>query len=253
MERTNVVRLALIAALAVWSNTPARAAEITILVNQGALSGVRDLAAGYEKATGHKVVIDFVGVAQQEEKVKTDAPGDLVVNFMPAFDEIIKAGKVIGPVVEFARAGNGVAVKAGAPRPDISTVEGFKRAMLNAKSIGHSNGGTGPYNTRLFQRLGIYDQIKDKVHIVMGKLVAQAVADGEVEIGIQQTNVIQPVAGTTYLGPLPAELIEYGHFGVAVRNVSKNEAAARELIKFMTSPEAAPLLRKSAMEPSFAV
>src|SRR2546427_6585336 len=249
MKRTLVVMITFVVALAAWSNTPAQAAEITILVNQGALSGVRDLAAGYEKATGHKVVIDFVGVAQQEEKVKTDAPGDLVVNFMPAFDEIIKAGKVIGPVVEFARAGNGVAVKAGAPRPDISTVEGFKRAILNAKSIGHSNGGTGPYNTRLFQKLGIYDQIKDKIKIVTGKLVAVAVADGEVEIGIQQTNVIQPVAGTQYLGPLPPDLIEYGHFGVAVRNVSKNQDVARELIKFMTSPGAAALLRKSAMEP----
>ena len=79
--------------------------------------------------------------------------------------------------------------------------------------------------------------------------MAVAVAEGEVEIGIQQTNVIQPVAGTTYLGPIPPDLIEYGHFGVALRNVSKNAAEARDLIKFMTSPEAAALLRKSAMEP----
>ena len=250
MKTTLFAMITFVAALAAWANTPAQAADITILVNQGALSGVRDLAAGYEKATGHKVVIDFVGVAEQTEKIKTDTPGDLVVNFMPAFDELVKAGKVIGPVVEFARAGNGVAVKAGAPKPDISTAEGFKQAMLNAKSIGHTNAGTGPYNTRLFQKLGIYDRIKDKIKIVTGKPVAVAVAEGEVEIGIQQTNVIQPVAGTTYLGPLPPELIEYGHFGVALRNVSKNEAEARNLIKFMTSPEAAALLRKSAMEPA---
>ena len=250
MKRSLVAMITFVAAaLTAWTAMPAQTAEITILVNQGAVSGVRDLAAGYEKATGHKVVVDFVGVAQQDQKIKTDAAGDLVVNFMPAFDELIKDGKVIGPVVEFARAGNGVAVKAGAPGPDIGTVESFKRAMLNAKSIGHSNGGTGPYNTRLFQKLGIYDQIKDKIKIITGKLVAVAVAEGEVEIGIQQTNVIQPVDGTTYLGPLPPELIEYGHFGVAVRNVSKNEAVARDLIKFITSPEAAALLRKSAMEP----
>src|SRR5947208_9880950 len=249
MQRKNVVSLALIAALAVWSNRPAPAAEITILVNQGALSGVRDLAAGFEKASGHKVVIDFVGVPEQAEKINTDAPGDVVVNFMPAFEDLIKRNKVVGSVVEVARAGNGVAVKAGAPKPDISTAEGFKRAMLNAKSIGHSNAGTVPYNTRLFQKLGIYEQIKDQIKIITGKPVAVAVAEGEVEIGIQQTNVIQPVAGTTYLGPLPPELIEYGHFGVAVRNVSKNETVARDLIKFMTSPEAAALLRKSAMEP----
>ena len=249
LKRTIAAMIMFIAVQTAWTGTPAQAGEVTILVNQGALSGVRDLAAGYEKATGNKVVIDFVGVAQQDEKIKTNAPGDLVVNFMAAFDQLIKDGKVIGPAVEFARAGNGVAVKEGAPGPDISTSEGFKRAMLNARSIGHSNAGTGPYNTRLFQKLGIYDQIKDKIKIITGKTVAVAVAEGEVEIGIQQTNVIQPVAGTTYLGPLPPELIEYGHFGVAVRNVSKNEAVARELIKFMTSPEAAALLRKSAMEP----
>src|SRR5437763_12423273 len=127
MKRTLVVMITFVVALAAWSNTPAQAAEITILVNQGALSGVRDLAAGYEKATGHKVVIDFVGVAQQEEKIKTDAPGDLVVNFMPAFDEIIKAGKVIGHMDYVDHAGNGVSVKEHAPRPDIITVEGFKR------------------------------------------------------------------------------------------------------------------------------
>src|SRR5438094_8293721 len=161
MKRTLVVMITFVVALAAWSNTPAQAAEITILVNQGALSGVRDLAAGYEKATGHKVVVDFAGVPPLDEKVKTDAPGDLVVNFMPAFDQMIKDGKVIGPVVEFARAGNGVAVKAGAPKPDISTAEGFKQAMLNAKSIGHSNAGTGPYNTHLYKQLGIYDRIKD--------------------------------------------------------------------------------------------
>jgi molybdate transport system substrate-binding protein len=247
MKRTIIATIMFLAALSVSIPTPAQTTELSILVNQGAVSGVRELAAGYEKATGRKVVVDFV--AQPDQKIRTDAPGDLVVNFMTAFDQLTKDGKVIGPVVEFARAGNGVAVKAGAPRPDISTVESFKQAMLNAKSIGHSNAGTGPYNTRMFQKLGIYDQIKDKIKIITGKLVAVAVADGDVEIGIQQTNVIQPVEGTTYLGPLPSELIEYGHFGVAVRNVSKNEAMARDVIKFMTSPEAAPLLRKSAMEP----
>src|SRR5215813_15130812 len=96
-KRTLVPMITFVAALTASTALPAQAADITILVNQGALSGVRDLAAGYEKATGHKVVIDFVGVSEQAEKIKTDAPGDLVVNFMPAFDELVKDGKVIGP------------------------------------------------------------------------------------------------------------------------------------------------------------
>ena len=247
MKHTLFAMIIFVAALTAWTAVQAQIPEITIMVNQAAVSGVRELAAGYEKATGRKVVVDFT--QQQDQKIRTDAPGDLVVSFMTGFDQLIKDGKVLGPAVEFARAGNGVAVKAGAPRPDISTIEGFKQAMLNAKSIGHTNAGTGPYNTRMFQKLGIYDQIKDKIKIITGKLVAVAVAEGDVEIGIQQTNVIQPVDGTSYLGPLPAELIEYGHFGVGVRNVTRDEAAARDLIKFMTSPEAVPLLRRSAMEP----
>src|SRR6266478_714748 len=208
----NTMMLSLVVTLAAWNAPPARAADITIFLNQATASGVRELAAGFEKATGHKVDVSFQAVGPAlNQKIVSGAPGDLVSLGIDQFDDYIKQGKVVaGSVVEYARVGNGVAVKAGAPKPDISTAEAFRRAMLNAKSIGHTNAGTGPYNTRLFQKLGIYDQIKDKIKIVAGKPVAVAVAEGEVEIGIQQTNVIQPVAGTTYLGPLPPDLIEYG-------------------------------------------
>ncbi len=141
-------------------------------------------------------------------------------------------------------------MKAGAPKPDISTPDAFKHAMLEAKSIGHTNAGTGPFNTRLFQKLGIYDQIKDKIKIVQGgRLVAEAVAAGDVEIGIQQTNVIQPVAGSEYVGPLPRELMEYGRVAVGLLAVSQQPEVARAFIKFMADPANAALLRKGAMEP----
>src|SRR5207302_4150720 len=109
---------------------------------------------------------------------------------------------------------------------DISTPEAFKQAMLNSRSIGHTNAGTGPFNTRLFQKLGIYDFVKGKVKIIEGRPVAAAVAAGDVEIGIQQTNVIQPFPGTIYLGPLPPELMEYGRFGAGVLTVSKEPEVA---------------------------
>jgi molybdate transport system substrate-binding protein len=228
----------------------AGAAEITILTSQGCLSGVRDLAAGFEQATGNKVKVSFEAGNALNEKIDANAPADLVTNSLESFEALQKNGKIVsGSVVEFARAGNGVTVKAGTLKRDISTPEAFKQAMLNSATIGHTNAGTGPYNTKLFQKLGIYDMVKGKVKIITGRLVAAAVAAGDIEIGIQQTNVIQPVAGTQYLGPLPPELIEYGHFGVGLRSVSKQPDLAKELIKFMTSPEAAPLLRKSAMEP----
>jgi molybdate transport system substrate-binding protein len=228
----------------------ALAAEITILANQGAVSAVRDLAAAYGSTTGNKVTVSFEAGNAMNEKINSDAPADLVSMVLDQFDDLIKRGKVVpGSVVEFARAGNGVAVKAGAPKLDISTPEAFKQAMLNAKSIGYTNAGTGPFNTKLFQQLGIYDQLKDRIKLIEGRPVAAAVAAGDIEVGIQQTNVIQPFPGTDYAGPIPAELIEYGHFGVGVLTVSKDPDGARALIKFMTAPENASLIRKSAMEP----
>ena len=126
--------------------------------------------------------------------------------------------------------------------------------MLEAKSIGHTNAGTGPFNTTLFKKLGIYDEIKDKIKIIQGRpnvaqSVATAVADGEVQIGIQQTNVIQPFPGIDYLGPLPAELMEYAPIGVGLLTGSQHPEEARAFIKFMADPANAGLLRKGAMFP----
>jgi molybdate transport system substrate-binding protein len=228
---------------------PALAAEITVMTSQGCLSGVRDLAAGFEKATGNKVNVSFEAGNALNEKIDANAPADLVANTLDQFDPLVMRGKVVsGSFVEFARAGNGVAAKAGSIKRDVSTPEAFKMAMLNSATIGHSNAGTGPFNTKLFQKLGIYDMVKGKVKIITGRTVAMAVAAGDVEIGIQQTNVIQPVAGTQYLGPLPKELMEYGRFGVGLLTVSKEQETAKAFIKFMAAPENADLVRKSAME-----
>jgi molybdate transport system substrate-binding protein len=227
----------------------AQAADITIITNQAAVSALRDIAPAYERATGTKVNVQFELGAAFMQKINTGAPADLASTFLAAFGDLVKQDKVVdGTAVEFARAGNGIAVKSGTPKPDISTAEAFKRAMLAAKSIGHSNAGTGPYNTKLFQRLGIYDAIKDKIKIIEGRPVVAAVVAGEVEIGIQQTNVIQPFPGADYVGPLPAELMEYGHFGIGVLTVSKDNDAARALIKFIVDPANAGLIRKSGME-----
>ncbi len=244
-------KFAFTAMLAMALSQSAIAADLVIYLNQATESGVRELAAAIAKANGNKVDVSFQAGAALNEKINSGESGDLTSLGLAQFQPFIKSGKVVpDSVVEFARVGNGVAVKEGAPRPDISTPEAFKRAMLQAKSIGHTNAGTGPFNTRLFQRLGIYDQIKDKIKIIQGRLVAAAVADGEVEIGIQQTNVIQPYPGTVYLGPLPRELMEYGAMGVGLLAASKHPEEARALIKFMVDPANADLLKKAAMEPA---
>jgi molybdate transport system substrate-binding protein len=245
--RTGVAVAAMVGVLS-WAGS-AGAAEITVLTSQGCLSGVRDLAAGFEKATGNKVIVSFEAGNALNEKIDANAPADLVTNTLDSFDDLQKRGKIVsGSVTEFARAGNGVTVKAGTLKRDISTPEAFKLAMLNSATIGHTNAGTGPFNTKLFQKLGIYDMVKGKVKIIQGRLVAAAVAAGDIEIGIQQTNVIQPFPGTEYLGPLPKELMEYGRFGAGLLTISKQTEVAKAFIKFMAAPENAALIRKSAME-----
>src|SRR5258705_13040636 len=127
--------LGVVTAMAAWGQTDAQAADIIIYANQGAASGIRDLAAGYEQATGNKVVIVTAQGAALMAKINGDEPGDVVTGFLPdGLDDLVKRGKVVeGSVVEFARAGNGVAVKAGGPKPDIGTAEAFKRARAEAK------------------------------------------------------------------------------------------------------------------------
>jgi len=143
----------------------------------------------------------------------------------------------------------GVCVKAGARKPDISTVAAFKAAMLSAKSIGYSRGGSGLISAKVMEKLGIADQLKAKTKFIDGIPVAEIVAKGEVEVGLQQVNVILPVKGADYVGPLPKELQETVKFSAGVLTVSKQQDVAREFLKFVASPEAAALLKKSAMEP----
>jgi molybdate transport system substrate-binding protein len=248
--RALAITLSLVATSILGSQSLVQAAEITVYLNQATQSGVKELAAAFEKATGHKVNVSFQAGPNLNQRINEGTSGDLTSLGLGQFDEFVKSGKVVaGSVVEYAQVGNGVAVKTGAPKPDISTPEAFKQAMLNAKSIGHTNAGTGPFNTKLFQKLGIYDQIKNKITIVEGRLVAAAVAAGDIEIGIQQTNVIQPHPGSEYLGPLPKELMEYGRFGIGVLTASKQRDVATAFAKFMADPANAPLLRKAAMEP----
>jgi molybdate transport system substrate-binding protein len=227
-----------------------QSAEITIFTSMGSISGVTDLAAAFERASGHKVKVGIRIGPALIQAIKKDEPGDIVANFTQTFPGLIKQGKVVdGTPVEFARAGVGVAVKKGAPKPDIGTVEAFKSAMLKAKSIGYSKSGSGMIADRAMVKLGIFDQVKHKVRYLVGIPVAEFVAKGEVEIGMQQTNAIIPVAGIDYVGPLPGDLQEYLYFSVGLLKISKRPDAAREFMKFMVSPQAAQHLRKSGMEP----
>jgi len=229
---------------------PAAAAEITVLAGMGVVSGVRDLAPVFEKMTGNKVIVNFETAPDMNQKINSGAPADVAALQPDQVDAFIMKGKIVaGTHTNFSQAGVGVAVKAGAPKPDIGTPEAFKAAMLNAKSIGYSRGGSGLIAAKTMEKLGIADQLKDKTKFIDGTPVAAAVANGDVEIGLQQINVIIPVAGADYVGPLPGDLQETVRFAAGVLAVSKEQEVAKAFLAFMASPEAAPLLRKSGMEP----
>jgi molybdate transport system substrate-binding protein len=226
---------------------PAQAAEIVVLGSQGNISGIRDLAAGFERASGHKVV------ANQErnvmEKVNTNAPADVVTGNPPVIDDLISKGKVVGRRVDFARAGIGVAIKAGAPKPDLSNTEAFVRMLRNAKSIGYSTVGSGLMAANIIKNLGLTDELKARTKFLDGFPAAEAVARGEVEIALQQINVILPVKGAELAGPLPSELQQYNYFAAGVLAVSKEREVATAFVNFMGAPDSEALVRKSGLEP----
>jgi len=229
---------------------PVQAAEITVLGGMGVVSGLHDLAPAFEKMTGHKVIVRFVQTADINQKINSGAPADIAALQPQQVDAFIKDGKMVaGTKTNFVQAGVGVAVKTGARRPDISTVEAFKTAMLKAKSIGYSRGGSGLISAQVMEKLGITHQLKAKTKFIDGIPVAEVVAKGEVEIGLQQINVILPVKGADYIGPLPKELQETVKFSAGVLTTSKQPEVAKAFLRFIASAEAAPLLRKSGMEP----
>ncbi|PYS13869.1 MAG: ABC transporter substrate-binding protein [Acidobacteria bacterium] len=207
---------------------PVQAAEITVLGGMGVVSGLHDLAPAFEKMTGHKVIVRFVQTADINQKINSGAPADIAALQPQQVDAFIKDGKMVaGTKTNFVQAGVGVAVKTGARRPDISTVEAFKTAMLKAKSIGYSRGGSGLISAQVMEKLGIADQLKAKTKFIDGIPVAEVVAKGEVEIGLQQINVILPVKGADYIGPLPKELQETVKFSAGVLTTSKQPEVAK--------------------------
>ena len=227
----------------------AAAADLVILTNQGATPGVKELAAAFERASGHKVTVTQVEGEALEQRIASGA--DLVTANPPAIEDLVKKGKVVAATVTpFVLAGLGLSVRAGVPKPDISTVEAYKATLLAAKSIGYSRGCSGTNVADGIAQLGLTEQLKGKTIFTSGGPVADHLARGDFEVGIQQTNIMVGVPGTVYVGPLPGSLNKPCASSVAVLTTSKEPDAARAMIRFMMSPEAAPLLRKTHVEPA---
>ena len=234
------------------SITMSQAAELIFLSNQGATPGVKELAAGFARASGHKVTVLEEAGSALEQRI-ANGPADLISLNPDAMEALVKKGGVVtGTATPFTLAPLGVSVRAGAPKPDISTVDAYKATLLAAKSIGYSRGCSGQHVAEGIEKLGITEQIKPKVQLTGGGTGPATffLARGDFELAIQQTNIMVGAPGTDYVGPVPGFLNKPCPNSVGLLAVSKEQDAARAMIRFMISPEAAPLLRKAHEEPA---
>jgi molybdate transport system substrate-binding protein len=229
----------------------AEAAEIKVLSTQATEEAYRELVPQFEKASGNKVTTTFTGTLDANKRLAAGESYDLLIMSGPSIDEHIKGGKVVpGSRVDVAKSGVGVGVKAGAPKPDISTVEALKKTLLAAKSIGYSTGPSGNHVVGLFQRMGIADEVKPKLkQTPTGVFVGSIIASGEAEIGFQQVSELSHFAGVDYIGPLPADVQYITVFASGIATGAKEADAAKALVKFITAPTAAPAFKKRGMEP----
>jgi molybdate transport system substrate-binding protein len=205
----------------------------------GVVSGLRDLAPAFEKATGHKVVVVFEQAGALNDKINAGAAADIAALQPDAIDNFIKQGKMVaGTRTNFAQAGVGVSVKAGAPKPDISTPEAFKTAMLNAKSIGYSRGGSGLISAKVMEKLGIADQLKARTKFIDGRVAEIVARRGR--SGLQQINVLIPVVGADYVVRCQKGAARHRQIAAAVLTVSNSRRPPERSGGFTPRPKPRP-------------
>jgi molybdate transport system substrate-binding protein len=237
------------AALAAFLAPAATAAEIKVMASNAVREPYHEVVPAFEKATGHKVTVDWGGTVDIVKRVGGGEVADIVIIPAARIDDFVAQGKLTRRV-DVARSGVGVAVRAGTARPDISSVDALKNTLLAAKSIVLSSGPSSLYLPTLFARMGIADALKPKIiQIGPGLPVGETVARGEGEIGFTQMSELMSVAGVDYLGPLPADVQLVTVFSAGLHAAARAPEAAQALLKFLTAPEAAAVLKRHGMEP----
>jgi len=232
-------------------------AEVSVMTSGAFTAPYKELVPEFERATGHRVLSAF-GASQGgaadsiPSRLDRGEPADVVILAGPALDGLIKAGKVVaGSRVDIVRSTIGMVVRQGAPKPDIGTVEALKRTLLEAKSIAYSASASGTYlSTEMFPKLGIAEQIKGKTQRIVSERVGTVVARGDAEIGFQQVSELLSIPGVDYVGPLPPEVQRVTFFSAGIATGAKEPEAARELVRFFTSPAADPVIAKHGLEPA---
>ncbi len=247
--------LALICALV--SVASARADEIKVVTSGAFTAAYLELVPQYEGATHNTIVTEFgpsMGTTHNAIPIRLERGEeiDVVIMAAPALADLIKQGKVRADSrIDLVQSSIGMAVKAGAPRPDISTVDALKRTLLAAKSIAYSDSASGVYlSTELFPKLGIADQIMGKARKIEADPVGGVVATGEFEIGFQQISELCPVKGIDIVGPLPPGAQRVTVFAAGIPATSKHPEAAKAFIQWLASPAAYPAIKNSGLEPA---
>jgi molybdate transport system substrate-binding protein len=233
----------------------AAAAEIKVLTAGAFKQVLLALIPDFEKRTGHKVTVENATVGALTKRIEGGEVFDLAVLTPAAVNALSGKGKfVAGSRTNLARVGVGVVVRDGTPKPDIGSVDAFKRALLAAKSVAYidpaAGGSSGIYVSGLLDKLGVAAEVKPKAKLIPGGAVAEHVARGEAELGIHQISEILPVKGVTLVGPLPAEIQNYTVYAAGIGADAKAADAAKALVETLTGPAAADVLKSKGMEPA---
>lgn len=233
--------------------TPTRADEVKVLTTGAFKQALLALIPAFEARTGHRVAVENDTAGGVARRIREGAAFDLVVLTPGGIDDLVKAGTVAPESrTDLARVGVGVAARAGAPRPDIGTVEAFRQELLGARSVAYidprSGGSSGIYVDGLVERLGIAEAVRAKAVLVPGGYAAERVASGEAELAVQQISEILPVAGVELVGPLPAEIQTVTTYTAAL-NAAAQPGPARALLDALSGPDAAAVLAQKGMTP----
>jgi molybdate transport system substrate-binding protein len=229
----------------------AMAAEIKIFTTRAVATVLDKVGPEFERTTGHRLNITIDIAVRMAQRVQAGEPFDILVAAPGQIDELIKSGKITPNTrANLVRSGIGVEVRAGAAKPDISSVGAFKRTLLNAKSIAYlKEGQSGIYVARMIERLGIAEAINSKVTRPETDIVSELVAKGDIELGMVVITQIMTTQGVELVGPLPPEIQTYITFSAGVSAASRAPDAARELIRFLKGPVALPVIKAQGMEP----
>ena len=261
MKQTLIIRwLSTLGAAALLTAGAASAADVRVMISAGFHGVYSELGPAFERASGHRLVTTrgpSMGDSPEAipSRLTRGEAADVVILDGGAADELGKQGLVrADSKVELARSLIGMVVRAGAAKPDISSVEALRSTLLAARSIAYSDSGSGTYlSTTLFPKLGIADEVAGKSRKVRGppsgEPVAAVVARGEAEIGFQQVSELIHVPGITFVGALPAEVQPVTLFAAALASTVQQPQAASALIRFLASPEAAPAIAKAGLKP----